>query len=230
MTHEEEENLKPGEFHLEVNQDIKSGCRYTLTVKGSSTAFTYHEDKVKDFIITLRKENKILLSDLTGIRQAFTQALRPHIQYCNETKLFGSFLQVGPLRIERRSENGVGDNPTRQLQFDLYMDTGRLNWTVHAYHTVVINSTGEIDYDAEEDDLYALIRHLFDEVAEKRKWLKNCLSFLQDIWVQERIAENVVIGGPGDLGDRMLSPQEIRATLSRIVSTFEAAHLQKKEN
>ena len=216
MTYEEEQEMKPGEWNLKVNQDLTSDCRYTLTVRGGSTAFTYYEDKVRDFIRIIKQENTVLLIDLTDLRQALVQTLRPYIQFSNESGYFGQTLQVGPFKMF-----GITDLAKQEkknsFMYRLDVDTGRLYWLISDVQTCVMGPDRKIDYDKEEAGLYALVDSVCSQIAEARKNTNRLLEFLNEVWIQERIAENVIIGG---IGGRPLTPAEIRVTLERMVDAL----------
>ena len=213
MTYEEEQKIKPGEWNLKVNQDLTSGCRYILTVRGDSTAFTYYEDKVQDFIRIIKRENTVLLTDLTDLRQALVQTLRPYIQFSNESGCFGQTLQVGPFRMF-----GITDLAKQEKKnsftYRLDVDTGRLYWLISAMQTCVIGPDRKINYDKEEAGLYALVDNVCNQIEEARKNTNRLLTFLNNVWAQQRIVENIIIGG---YKGRYLTEEEQRVDLERII-------------
>ena len=216
MTHEEEQKMKPGEWNLKVNQDLTSGCRYTLTVRGGSTAFTYYEDKVRDFIRIIKRENTVLLIDMENLRQALLQTLRPYIEFSNESGYFGQTLQVGPFKMY-----GITDLAKQEKEnsftYRLEVNTGRLYWLISDAQTCVLGPDRKIFYDNEESGLYALVNSVCSQIAEARMNTNRLLEFLNEVWIQERITENVIVGG---IGGRPLTPAEIRATLERMVNAL----------
>lgn len=213
MTHEEEQKMKPGEWNLKVNQDLTSGCRYTLTVRGGSTAFTYYENKVQDFIRTIKQENRVLLINLENLRQAFLQTLRPYIEFSNESGYFGQTLQVGPFKMY-----GITDLAKQEKEnsftYRLEVDTGRLYWLISDAQTCVLGPDRKIFYDNEESGLYDLVNSVCGKIAEARENTNRLLAFLYNVWTQQRIVENIIIGG---YKGRYLTEEERRVDLERII-------------
>ena len=152
MTGEEAQStMKPGEWKLEVNRDLTSGCRYTMYLKGNPFVQILYQDRIINLNIELCDLCTVIQQDFTDVRQAFTESLRGYVNMVNATHYFTLPLVIGPL--EMVVYRTVNKNGSITLRYTVRIQTGRLYGLICRCTSTTIWENEGIDFEKPEQSM-----------------------------------------------------------------------------
>jgi len=226
MTGEEaQSSMKPGEWKLEVNTDLTSGCRYTMYLKGDPFVQILHQDRIRKLNNELCDLCTVIRQDFTDVRQAFTASLKGYVNMVNETQYFTLPLIIGPL--EMVVYRTVNMNGTITLQYTVRIQTGRLYGSISRCTSTTIWENKGIDFEKFENSIYKLLQDLFTEFNLYRDRSLRMLRSIDWLETNDKINRNCIVGNRGS--SRRLTEQEIRDKMRSLIACVENKQNEDKE-